>query len=330
MEDENGASNVQLPSSEHEDLIEERSNEKFPIIEVCEISAPNTSGNVTPEIVTAEEDSSDVDMCSDENSLSNETRDIEVTQHNPGDDTAENASQEKELPNAPDLDLQFSTTDISELEISEPEPSEPEFPETKPLQIEVTQLSENLRETIEIEVSQLLSPSPEPIEIDIPEQSDSSPELSEPPNQGLQDHSGSDADNECSDGETTRVLGDWQLRQLAENALEIAIDVSTPKPSAPSLGDPNICKPRTPLPERVWHPSSSDPTRPNKPKCPPCERKKKRFDCLGSPPCNECSKRNMTAEQCASFALVRRRGKRRLQDDEGMVTQKAGKRGKRR
>ncbi|KAJ8058684.1 hypothetical protein OCU04_012858 [Sclerotinia nivalis] len=324
MEDENEASNVQLPSSEHEELIEERSDEKFPIIEVCEISAPNTSGNVTPEVVTPEEDSSDVDLRSDENSPSNETHDIEVTQHNPGDDAAENESQEKELPNAPDLDLQLSTTDISE-----PELSEPEFPGIKPLQIEVTQLSEHLPETIEIKVPQLLSPSPEPIEIDIPEQSDSSPELPEPPNQELQDHSGSDADNECSDGETPRALGDWQLRQLAENAFEIALDVSTPKPSAPSLSDPKTCKPRTPLPERVWRPSSTDPTRANKPKCPPCERKKKRFDCLGSPPCNECSKRNMTAEQCASFAFVRRRGKRRLQDD-GMVTQTAGKRGKRR
>ncbi|APA07410.1 predicted protein [Sclerotinia sclerotiorum 1980 UF-70] len=328
MEDENEASNVQPPSSEHEGFIEERFDEKFPIIEVCEISAPNTSGSVTPEVVTPEEDSSDVEMCSDENSPSNEAHDIEVTQHNPGDDTAENAAQGKELPNAPDLDLQLSTTDISELEISEAEPSEPEFPETKPLQIEVTQLSEHLPEIIEIEVPQLLSPSPEPIDVDIPEQSDSSPELSEIPNQGLQDHSGSDADNECSDGKTTRVLGDWQLRQLAENALEIALDVSAPKPSA-QLSEPNICKPRTPLPERVWHPSTN-PTRPNKPKCPPCERKKKRFDCLGAPPCNECSKRNMTAEQCASFTFLRRRGKRRLQDDDGMVTQKAGKREKRR
>ncbi|KAI9645242.1 hypothetical protein NHQ30_005976 [Ciborinia camelliae] len=318
MEDENQTSNVM--GSHHEQLIEERSDEKSPITEICETSAPNSSGNVTPE-----EDSSDLDLRSDQNSPFNETHDIEATQHTPDNDTEENKTGEEQLPNSPDLALQLSTTDISEEEISEPELSD-----NKSLEIETPQLSDALPEPIEIEVPQLSSPSPEPIEIDIPEQSDTSPERPEQPDHEPQDHSGSDADNEGSDEETPRALGEWQLRQLAENALEIALDVSTPKPSSPLLSSPNTCKPRTPLPERVWRPTTSDPTKANKPKCPPCERKKKRFDCLGSPPCNECSKRNMTAEQCASYAPVRRRGKRRLQDVDGVVTQRGGKRGRRR
>ncbi|ESZ94044.1 hypothetical protein SBOR_5570 [Sclerotinia borealis F-4128] len=331
MEDENETSKVHLTSSEHEQLIEEQSDEMSAVTETetGEIRATDASGNVTSGSVTSEEALSDLDLRSDQNSPSNEIHDIEVTQHTPGSDTAENKSHGIELPNSSDLALQLPTTDISELEISEPEVSEPEDPGNASLEIEVTQLSESSAEPIEIEVPQLSSPSPEPIEIDVPEQSKSPPELPELPDSGPQDHSGSDADNECSDEEPPRALGEWQLRQLAENALEIALDVSIPK-SSPSPSDSNTCKPRTPLPDRVWHPSSTDPTRANKPKCPPCERKKKRFDCLGSPPCNECSKRNMTAEQCASYALVRRRGKRRLQDDDGMVTQKAGKRGKRR
>ncbi|KAF5878959.1 uncharacterized protein Bfra_001132 [Botrytis fragariae] len=327
MENESQASNVQLQSSEHEELIEERAEEKSPITGGCEISAPGTSGSVTPEVETPEEDLSEIDARSDENSPCKETYGSEVTQRTPGIDSAENKPQENELPNSPDLDLQLSATDIPEKKLSEPE-----VPGSS-LEIETTQLSEYLPEPVEIEVPQLLSPSPEPIEIDIPERSDGSsevPQLPELPNNEPQDHSGSDADNECSDEEPLRALGDWQLRKLAENALEIALDVSTPKALVPSISDPNICKPRTPLPERVWRPSSTDPTQANKPKCPPCERKKKRFDCLGSPPCNECSKRNMTAEQCSTFAFVRRRGKKRLQDDDGMVTQKGGKRGKRR
>ncbi|KAF7960362.1 hypothetical protein EAE96_000047 [Botrytis aclada] len=323
MEDENQASNVQLQSAEHEELIEERSEGKSPITEVCEISAPGTSGSVTPE-----EDLSDIDARSDENSPCKETYGSDITQHTLDTDSAENKPQEDELPNSPDLDLQLSsTTDIPEEELSEPE-----VPGSS-LETEATQFSKHLPEHVEIEVPQLLSPSPEPIEIDIPERSACSsevPQLPELPNNEPQDHSGSDADNECSDEEPLRALEDWQLRKLAENAIEIALDVSTPKALVPSVSDPNICKPRTPLPERVWRPSSTDPTRANKPKCPPCERKKKRFDCLGSPPCNECSKRNMTAEQCSTFAFVRRRGKKRLQDDDGMVTQKGGKRGKRR
>ncbi|KAF7926466.1 hypothetical protein BELL_0275g00110 [Botrytis elliptica] len=329
MEDENQASNVQLQSSEHEELIEERSEEKSPITEVCEIIAPGTSGSVTPEVETPEEDLSDIDARSDENSPCKETYGSEVTQHTSGRDSAENKPQENELPNSPDLDLQLSTTDIPEERLSEPKvPGDS-------LEVEITQHSEHILEPVEIEVPQLLSPSPEPIEIDIPERSDCSsevPRLPELPDNEPQDHSGSDADNECSDEEPLGALGDWQLRKLAENALEIALDVSTPKAPVSSISDPNICKPRTPLPdrERVWRPSSTDATRANKPKCPPCERKKKRFDCLGSPPCNECSKRNMTAEQCSTFAFVRRRGKKRLQDDDGMVAQKGGKRGKRR
>lgn len=327
MEGENETSNVRCAGSEHEQLIEERSDKESPITEICEISAPNTSGNVTPEVVNPEEDSSDIDLRSDQNSPANKIHGKEVTQHTLGDDTAEHETQEKKLPTLSDLGLLPSTTDISELEISDSELSEPGnvTPE-----IEATQPSELLPEPIEVEVPQLQSPSPEPIEIDIPEQSDSSPELSKLADQEPKDHSGSDADNECSDEERPRALGDWQLRQLAENALEIALDVSTPKQSTPLPSEPNVCKPRTPLPERVWRPSTTDPTRANKPKCPPCERKKKRFDCLGTPPCNECSKRNMTAEQCASYAPVRRRGKRRMQDDDGIVTQKVGKRGKRR
>ncbi|TGO87227.1 hypothetical protein BPOR_0241g00120 [Botrytis porri] len=325
MEDENQASNVQRQSSEHEELIEEQSEEKSPLTEVCGISAPGTSETVTPEVETPEEDLSDIGARSDENSPCKETYSSEVTQHTPGRDSGENKTQENELLNSPDLDLQLSTTDISEEELSEPEVSDDS------LEIEIAQLSEHLPEPIEIEVHQLLSASPEPIEIDIPERCDYSsevPQLPELPNNEPQDHSGSDADNECSDEESPRDLGGWQLRKLAENALEIALDVSVPKALVPSVSDPNICKPRTPLPERVWRPSSTDPTRANKLKCPPCERKKKRFDCLGSPPCNECSKRNMTAEQCSTFAFVRRRGKKRLQDDDGMVVQKGGKRGK--
>ncbi|TGO50969.1 hypothetical protein BOTNAR_0373g00010 [Botryotinia narcissicola] len=299
MENENQASNVQPQGSEHEELIGERSEEKSPITEVCESSAPGTSGSVTPEVKTPEEDLSDIDA-------------REVTQHTPGRDSAENKPQENEISNSPHLDLQLSTTDLTDEVLSE------------------TKVPGDI---LEVEITQLLSPSPEPIEIDIPERSDCSsevPRLPESPNNEPEDHSGSDADNECSDEEPIRALGDWQLRKLAENALEIALDVSTPKALVPSISDPNICKPRTPLPERMWRPSSTDATRANKPKCPPCERKKKRFDCLGSPPCNECSKRNMTAEQCSTFAYVRRRGKKRLQDDDGMVAQKVGKRGKRR
>lgn len=312
MEDETQASNVQLQSSEHEELIEERSEDKSPITEVCKISAPGTSGSVTPEVRTPEEDLSDIDARSDENSSCKETYSREVTQHTPDRDSAETKPQENELPDSPHLDLQLSTIDLPDEVLSEPEVP---------------------GDSLEVEITQLLSPSPEPIEIDIPERSDCSsevPQLPESPNNEPQDHSGSDADNECSDEEPIRALGDWQLRKLAENALEIALDVSTPKALVPSISDPNICKPRTPLPERVWRPSSTDATRANKPKCPPCERKKKRFDCLGSPPCNECSKRNMTAEQCSTFAFVRRRGKKRLQDDDGAVAQKGGKRGKRR
>ncbi|KAM0132901.1 hypothetical protein ACHAP3_006190 [Botrytis cinerea] len=327
MEDENQASNVQLQSSEHEEIIEERSGEKSPINEVCEISPPETSGIVTPEVETPEEDLSDIDARSDENSPCKETYDGGVTQSTTSGDSAENKTQENELPNSPDHDSQLSTTGILDEELSGPRVL------ADSLEIEVAQLSEHLPEPVEIEVPQLLSPSPEPIDIDIPERSDCSsdaPQLPDLSNNEPQDHSGSDADNECSDEEPPRALGDWQLRQVAENALEIALDISTPKALLPSISDPNICKPRTPLPERVWRPSSTDPMRANKPKCPPCERKKKRFDCLGSPPCNECSKRNMTAEQCSTFAFVRRRGKKRLQDDDGIAAQKGGKRGKRR
>ncbi|RAL60231.1 hypothetical protein DID88_000011 [Monilinia fructigena] len=293
--DENETSNVQLTSSEHEQLIEEQSDKMSPITESCEETTPSTPVNVSSGNVTPEGDSSDLDLRSD-HSPSNEIHVIEVNQQTPG------------------------------RKLFEQKLSEPEISDVKSLEVEIAQSSETSPKPVE-------GSSPEPTEIDIPEQSDISTELSEIPDQPdhePQDHSGSDADNECSDNETPRALGEWQLRQLAENALEIALEASTPKPSSPSPSNSNTCKPRTPLPERVWHPSTTDSTQANKPKCPPCERKKKRFDCLGNPPCNECSKRNMTAEQCASYAPVRRRGKRRMQDDDGMVTQKGGKRGKRR
>ncbi|QSZ36443.1 hypothetical protein DSL72_006322 [Monilinia vaccinii-corymbosi] len=337
MEDDNEKSNVPLPSSEQEQLIEEQSDEMSSMTEICEESIPDIPGSVT-----SKEDSSDIDLRSDENSPSNEVHDVEINQHTPDSNTTQNESQEKGFPISFDLVLQLPRMDVQEPEYSEQKLSEPQVSENESLELEITQVSEESPESIKIEVPGLSSPSPEPIEIDIPEQSACSPEPTEieipepsdiPPDQPdhkPQDQSGSDADNEYSDDETPRALGKWQLRQLAENALEIALEASTQKSSSPSLSDPNTCKPRTPLPERVWRPSTTDPTQANKPKCPPCERKKKRFDCLGSPPCNECSKRNMTAEQCASYAPVRRRGKRRIQDDDGMVTQRGGKRGKRR
>jgi hypothetical protein len=278
MENEIKTPSVQHLGSEHEQLLEERSDERPPINEIGE---------------------------------------NEASQETPGKDTLENETPEKACPDSSNLALRLVMKDIPELELCK----------NRSLKMEITQLAEPFPEPVETVVPQLPSPSPAPIEIDIPQQSDSSPEL---PDHDHQEHSGSDADNECSDEESPRALGEWQLRQLAENALEIALEVSTPKSSSPSPSNSDFCKPRTPLPERVWSPSSSDPARPNKPKCPPCERKKKRFDCLGSPPCNECRKRNMTAEQCASFAPVRRRGKRRMQDDDEMVTQKGEKRGKRR
>ncbi|KAA8575918.1 hypothetical protein EYC84_006083 [Monilinia fructicola] len=347
MEDENETSNVQLTSSEHEHLIEERSDKMSPITESCEETAPNTPVNVPSGDVTPGGDSSDLDLRSD-HSPSNEIPDIEVDQQTPDSNTAEDEPQERKFPKSFDLALQLPKTEIPEPELSERKLSEPEISDIKSPEVETTQSSETSPQPVEIEVPQISSPSPKPIEIGIPEQSGSSPEpieidipeqsdiSTEIPDQAdqldhePQDHSGSDADNECSDDETPRALGEWQLRQLAENALEIALEASTPKPSSPSSSNSNTSKPRTPLPERVWRPSTTDPTQANKPKCPPCERKKKRFDCLGNPPCNECSKRNMTAEQCASYAPVRRRGKRRMQDDDGMVTQKGGKRGKRR
>lgn len=343
MEDENATLNMQLQASEHEQLISKQSDEMSPKTKVCAVSASDTSGNKTPG-----EELSDFGLRSDDNSPFNESLNVETTKGFPGNEADENTAKEDQLPNSSDLVLRHPATDIaesehsepalSEAELSGPEPSEADSCPEKSLDIEITQLSDALPEPIEVEVPENSSLSPEPIDIDIPEPSESSPEVPElpdKPTQEFQDRGGSDADNECSDEEPPRTLSEWQLRQLAENALEIALNVSTPKSSASILSDSNICKPRTPLPERTWKPSTTDPTQANKPKCPPCERKKKRFDCLGAPPCNECSKRNMTAEQCASYAPVRRRGKRRIQDDDdddGMIRQrgKRGKRGKRR
>ncbi|KAB8290393.1 hypothetical protein EYC80_010826 [Monilinia laxa] len=329
MEDENETSNVQLTSSEHEHLIEERSGKMSPITESCEETTPNTPVNVSSGNLTPEGDSSDLDLQSD-HSPSNEIHDIEVNQQTPDRNTVENESKERNFPKSFDLALQLSRTDSPDSELFERKLSESEISDVNSIEVENTQSLETSPQPIEIDIPEQSGSSPEPIEIDITEQSDILTELPGIPDHEPQDHSGSDADNECSDDETPRALGEWQLRQLAENALEIALEASTPKPSSPSSSNSNTCKPRTPLPERVWRPSTTDPTQANKPKCPPCERKKKRFDCLGNPPCNECSKRNMTAEQCASYAPVRRRGKRRMQDDDGMVTQKGGKRGKRR
>lgn len=93
----------------------------------------------------------------------------------------------------------------------------------------------------------------------------------------------------------------------ASESGDIEIDTSQPgtprtvdvtPPTSPRHKIAAFC-PMTGAPA-FWFPSSRAPNGVNKPKCPPCARKKQKFDCTGGPPCNECSVRGHSAGQCQS------------------------------